>query len=216
MWEKGTGFTTDLLSSGDLYILFQLWYIQLVMTYNPSYWCSLQTANLHHTVFFSPSFLHALGLSLSAGSVRQEQERRWLKTWGCCLSHLLKKGLYLPLLSFKFIFCFILPCLFEVCIDAPSPTSLKNLLLIIDKLQQYQYHICLYSCFKDDFVVYFLTLAFERFQFWMKKNKKNIWSCYTRFCFFVLIACTFRKWNINIQMFEKFYIYRSIWSASGA
>lgn len=160
MWEKVTGFTTDLLSSGDLYFLFQR--VDIFSLWWPT---TPPVDALYRQQTFitrcSSLPLPSRSRSLSICRISQTRARATMTEDVVYRTYIKKKKDYnLPLLLFKFIFCFILHCLFEVCIDAPSPTSLKNLLLIIDKLQQYQYHICLYSCFKDNFVVYFLTLAF--------------------------------------------------------
>lgn len=215
MWEKGTGFTFRppfLWRSSFIWVCCSACddlrpFLLMLSTGNKTSSHSVLLSSISLFTFFISIFF----ISLSAGSVRQEQKRRWLRTWRYSFSqvYIQKDYIFHNCCSgsfsvvFSFLFFYIYLSSWTVYCQ-PFTHQFENILLIIDKLQQYQYNICLYSRFKDNFVVNF----FFKFQIWMKKEtKKYLVMLYSLLLFYVL-ACTFKKWNINIQMFQN-YIYKN-------
>lgn len=182
MWEKGTGFT---FRPPFLWRSLFIWVCCSACDDLRPFLLMLSTGNKpsSHSVLLSSIslFIFSLSLYLQDQSDKSKSDDDWghedivfhryiQKDYifhNCCSgSYSVVFFLYIYLSSWT-VYCH------------PFTHQLENILLIIDKLQQYQYHICLYSRFKDNFVV----KKNFKFQIWMKKEKKKIWSCYTHFCF---------------------------------
>lgn len=149
------------------------------MTYTPSCWCLLHTISPSSLCVLLMLFI-SVSLYLQDQSDKSKSDDDWGREDVVDRTYKQKDFYYCCSGSYS-VFDFFVRL---VCIlSPPAPPAWKC--LIIDKLQKYQYHICLYFCFKDNNVVYFLTLCFEDFNSELKMTKKNLVMLHSQ-----LLICT--------------------------
>lgn len=152
MWEKNTGFSfKPPFLRRSLYLISVCWYMRFLMT---SCWCLLHTISPSSLCVLLLLFI-SVSLYLQDQSDKSKSDDDWGGREDVVDRTYTQKDFYYCCSGSFFVRL--------LCILSP-PASPAWKCLIIDKLQQYQYHICLYFCFKDNYVVYFLTLVFWRFQ----------------------------------------------------